>query len=491
MRGDFIHAEALKPAGNTCIVQGGAYYNANANAAEFHKASLNFHYPQFACMPGRVWKTQQTEWHQDVSSLPQAIFVRAQLAKVTGLKACYAIPLTRQGHVVSVVVFYSRTVIPYDEQLELTVFTLANDMLKDVCQRFGQTQLQFVNHGKTALTRRPRTGTSKVWECAKASLDTDPDKRTEADVENIIKFSKRLPFFKYVSTTAREALCRKMQHIILQEGEVPIKPPKDIDYTWFIVVKGRCDMMLKTEETGKHYPMRAFEEGDTFAYSYLKMLTGDLNAQEQGDIRAREPNTSVVRVYVEEEHRGDFRSQTKPLLYEELAKYFNMAADQAAERLGLCMSAIKKICRRHGIVRWPHRKLLSANKSLALIDSKMMEVEQTPQCQAMLRSEAIGVLVSKLRVMLNPTYLVNSELVQVQPSSGGGNQVPGRVDDVFELEGSLSPDSEGDMSDEDSPPAVYVSLHACAAARAFRIPSIAHGCVCLSNHVQGSIPMPT
>ena len=28
--------------------------------------------------------------------------------QVTGLKACYAIPLTRQGHVVSVVVFYSR-----------------------------------------------------------------------------------------------------------------------------------------------------------------------------------------------------------------------------------------------------------------------------------------------------------------------------------------------------------------------------------------------
>jgi hypothetical protein len=65
------------------MVQGGACYNANANAADFHKASLNFHYPQFACMPGRVWKTQQTEWHQDVSALPQAIFVRAHLAKVS------------------------------------------------------------------------------------------------------------------------------------------------------------------------------------------------------------------------------------------------------------------------------------------------------------------------------------------------------------------------------------------------------------------------
>jgi hypothetical protein len=32
----------------------------------------------------------------------------AWAGQVTGLKACYAIPLTRQGHVVSVVVFYSR-----------------------------------------------------------------------------------------------------------------------------------------------------------------------------------------------------------------------------------------------------------------------------------------------------------------------------------------------------------------------------------------------
>lgn len=244
-----------------------------------------------------------------------------------------------------------------------------------------------------------------------------------------------------------------MQHITLQEGEVAIKGPKDMDFVWFIVVKGRCDMMLKTEKTGKYYPIRAFEEGDTFAFSYLKMLTGENNAHEVGDIRAREPNTSLVRVHVEEEHRGDFRSQTKPLLYEELAKYFNMAADQAADRLGLCMSAIKKICRRHGIIRWPHRKLLSANKSLALIDQKMQEHELTPQGQSMLRHEAIGVLVSKLRVMLNPTYLVNSELVQVQPSAACGQQAAGRIDDMFELEGSLSPNSDGENSDADSAPA--------------------------------------
>jgi hypothetical protein len=296
----------------------------------------------------------------------------------------------------------------------------------------------------------PRACASKVWESAKASLDVQVEERSEADVENIIKYSKRLPFFKYVSTTSREALCRGMQHVVLQEGEIAMQDGKDRDFVWFIVVKGRCDMMLRTEDTGKYYPIRAFEEGDTFAYSYLKMLTGDGNLHAQGDIRARVPNTTLVRVYVDEDHRSDFRPQTKPLLYEELAKYFSMSADQAADHLGLCMSAIKKICRRHGIIRWPHRKLLSANKSLALIDEKMMETVQSAQRQSMLRQEAISVLISKLRVMLNPTYLVNSELVQAQPSASGGQQVVGHVDDRFELEGSLSPNSDDDSSDDDS-----------------------------------------
>ena len=37
--------------------------------------------------------------------------------------------------------------------------------------------------------------------------------------------------------------------------------------------------------------------------------------------------------------------------YEELAQYFHTSINEAAEQLGMCMSAIKKICRRHGIIR--------------------------------------------------------------------------------------------------------------------------------------------
>ena len=36
-----------------------------------------------------------------------------------------------------------------------------------------------------------------MWESAKTALSMGSEKRSEEDIESIIKFSKRLPFFKY------------------------------------------------------------------------------------------------------------------------------------------------------------------------------------------------------------------------------------------------------------------------------------------------------
>lgn len=41
---------------------------------------------------------------------------------------------------------------------------------------------------------------------------------------------------------------------------------------------------------------------------------------------------------------------------------FHLPISQAAEKLGMGATAVKKICRRHGIARWPFRKLDSLVK---------------------------------------------------------------------------------------------------------------------------------
>ena len=53
-RCDFVHGEALRPSGNTCLVQSGASFCSTTGAADFHRASLNFYFPPNVSVAGRV-----------------------------------------------------------------------------------------------------------------------------------------------------------------------------------------------------------------------------------------------------------------------------------------------------------------------------------------------------------------------------------------------------------------------------------------------------
>jgi hypothetical protein len=43
--------------------------------------------------------------------------------------------------------------------------------------------------------------------------------------------------------------------------------------------------------------------------------------------------------------------------FEELAEYFHLPITQVSKELGVCATVLKKICRKNGIPRWPHRKV--------------------------------------------------------------------------------------------------------------------------------------
>lgn len=42
----------------------------------------------------------------------------------------------------------------------------------------------------------------------------------------------------------------------------------------------------------------------------------------------------------------------------DLTQHFHLPINDAAKALGICPTVLKKICRRHGMRRWPHRKVL-------------------------------------------------------------------------------------------------------------------------------------
>ena len=145
--------------------------------------------------------------------LPHVVYSRAEIARVAELRACFAVPLVRSGAAVAVVVFYSASRIAHDDALEETILLLANEILSDTCTRMSYAPIQFIRQGSPAPGRKSQAGVSKVWEAAKAALSTSPAGRTPQEVGDVIKYSKRLPFFKYVTTATREALCAHMELI--------------------------------------------------------------------------------------------------------------------------------------------------------------------------------------------------------------------------------------------------------------------------------------
>lgn len=43
--------------------------------------------------------------------------------------------------------------------------------------------------------------------------------------------------------------------------------------------------------------------------------------------------------------------------YSVLQQHFHLPISQVAKELGVCATVLKKLCRQHGIPRWPHRKV--------------------------------------------------------------------------------------------------------------------------------------
>jgi hypothetical protein len=54
---------------------------------------------------------------------------------------------------------------------------------------------------------------------------------------------------------------------------------------------------------------------------------------------------------------------------EELSDYFHMPEKVVAQKMGMCLTSLKKVCRGHGITRWPFRKLKSIERTMQKVNA--------------------------------------------------------------------------------------------------------------------------
>uniref|UniRef100_A0A0E0G0T5 RWP-RK domain-containing protein n=1 Tax=Oryza nivara TaxID=4536 RepID=A0A0E0G0T5_ORYNI len=145
-----------------------------------------------------------------------------------------------------------------------------------------------------------------------------------------------------------------------------------------IVISNLDDLFLDTMADGDHQLRHEMDDlGDDQRCSDeedLQLLEntniGELNIHNADQIRNEDPTSQVGK---NKTKRG---KAEKSVTLEELQKHFSGSLKDAARSLGVCPTTMKRICRQHGIPRWPFRKISKVNRSL----DKMKRVMESVNC---------------------------------------------------------------------------------------------------------------
>lgn len=89
----------------------------NRNLILFGQISREFTFKPGIGIPGRVWSSQQSEWHTDVSIASPRTFLRCQEAAICGIKTAFGVPVAARGKMLAVLVFCSDEALLEDQQL--------------------------------------------------------------------------------------------------------------------------------------------------------------------------------------------------------------------------------------------------------------------------------------------------------------------------------------------------------------------------------------
>ncbi len=103
-----------------------------------------------------------------------------------------------------------------------------------------------------------------------------------------------------------------------------------------------------------------------------------------------------------------FINSSKTITIDDLRKYFHLPIAEVARQFGTCTTALKKICRRLNITKWPYRQILSLTKSIQSLEMASLNDGVAPELRAQYRDQ-ITVLQNTIgEVMKNPNKAIDT-----------------------------------------------------------------------------------
>ncbi|MEG4169771.1 MULTISPECIES: adenylate/guanylate cyclase domain-containing protein [unclassified Microcoleus] len=103
-------------------------YVSDLSFAQFRQTSWQLTFAPGVGLPGRIWQSQQSEWIEDVSTAPEQVFLRAEIARNVGLKAAFGVPIVADNQVLAILIFYREKVLKCQPRLLELVSAVATQL---------------------------------------------------------------------------------------------------------------------------------------------------------------------------------------------------------------------------------------------------------------------------------------------------------------------------------------------------------------------------
>jgi PAS domain S-box-containing protein len=172
-----------------------AWYASTDQLYPFRIVSETFVFPRNIGISGRVWDTQQLEWHHDVSELPPDCFLRVRSAQQVGLKAAFGIPIVANDKVVAVFLFFAFASREFDENLLKLVISVASQLGQVIQRKKAEEALL---KARDELEMRVRERTEELRN-VNTYLQSEIVKRAKL-AEQLKRSNQELEQFAYVAS---------------------------------------------------------------------------------------------------------------------------------------------------------------------------------------------------------------------------------------------------------------------------------------------------
>ncbi|MEG4807165.1 adenylate/guanylate cyclase domain-containing protein [Microcoleus sp. F8-D3] len=123
-------------------------YVSDLSFAKFRQTSWQLIFAPGVGLPGRIWQSQQSEWIEDVSTAPEQVFLRAEIARSVELKAAFGVPILADNQVLAILIFYREKALKCQPRLLELVSAVATQLGSLIQRKQAEAALK-VQQGQT------------------------------------------------------------------------------------------------------------------------------------------------------------------------------------------------------------------------------------------------------------------------------------------------------------------------------------------------------